>query len=406
MITAILDENMDRIRSDLAGRGLSYEPLMEDMLDHVCCMIEEKLEEGVDFQSSYDHVLETIGEKQLPLIQHQTLLNLDKKFQRMKNTTYFFGLTSALLTIVGAFFKKMHWPGASILITVGILLVVAVFLPLYFISNHREQVEKKNPIYAIVGYFTIALMLAGALFKIMHWPGANIMIQVSMGFLIVGFIPLYVVNAFQRGGKEKTRLPYIVMLMVGISMVMLITNVRISKYATDLYLEEVTSNEQYLGEIEQRTSNLLEMTHDSVHMEKQPRVNRIHDQAVELQIILDELRESLLESVDQPGASIRDVKGKDIRRKGWDQTMDYDKEAEFARKALLFKEMLDEMLLDPVIRSQIDDHLEFTKKVWPYEFGAKFVVGEPFIISYHMLTKISKGIALTEYVAIDYILQH
>ncbi len=162
--------------------------------------------------------------------------------------------------------------------------------------------------------------------------------------------------------------------------------------------------EEVLGEIEQRTSSLLEMTYDSAHIEKQSRVNRIHDQAEGLQSILDELRESLLASVDQPGASIQDVEGKDIRRKGWDQTMDYDKEAEFARKALLFREMLDEMLLDPVIRSQIDNHLEFTKKIWAYEFGERFAVGKPFIIYYHMLTKISKGIALAEYVAIAYLL--
>ncbi len=87
--------------------------------------------------------------------------------------------SSALLTILGAFFKKMHLPGAGILISVGILLVVVVFLPLYFISSHKEQVEKKNPIYAIVGIFTLALLLAGALFTIMHWPGAGLMLPMG-----------------------------------------------------------------------------------------------------------------------------------------------------------------------------------------------------------------------------------
>ena len=116
----------------------------------------------------------------------------------MKNFTYLFGLTSAIITIVGSLFKKMHWPGAGILITVGLVLIVLVFLPLYFITNYREQAEKKNPIYAIVGYLTLALLLAGAVFKIMHWPGAGKMIYASIGFLLIGFVPLYVVNAFQR----------------------------------------------------------------------------------------------------------------------------------------------------------------------------------------------------------------
>ncbi|MFH0757178.1 MAG: hypothetical protein V2B15_07825 [Bacteroidota bacterium] len=408
MIAASIDDNIDRMKSDLVSRGLTYERLMDDILDHVCCMVEENMQEGFDFDSSYERVMGSIGENHLPEIQHQTLLNLDKKYQRMKNFTYVFGLSSALLAIVGAFFKRMHWPGAGILITVGIVLVVLVFLPLYFITSHREQVEKKNPIYAIVGYLTIALLLAGALFKLMHWPGAGMMIQVGIGFLIVGFIPLYVVNAFQKGGKKKVQLPYIVMLLVGVSVVMLMTNVRISKEAINIYMEEVVSNEQYLGEITKRTDLLMEMTRDSTYADKQSQVFRIHEKAGELQLVVDELRESLLQSVDQPGTSIQEVKGKDkiIHRKGWDATRDLDKEEDFIRKARGFRDMLDDMLLDPVIRCQIEDHMEFTKKVRPYEFGERFATGEPLIFNYYMLTKISKEIALTEFVSIQYILRH
>ena len=201
MIAAVIDDNYDRIRNDLVRLGLSYDRLMDDMLDHVCCMVEEGMEEGRDFESSYHQVLDTIGDKSLPEIQHQTLLNLDKKFQRMKNFTYVFGLSSAIVTILGSLFKKMHWPGAGILISVGMVLIVLVFLPLYFFTNHKEQAEKKNPVYSIVGYLTIALLLAGATFKIMHWPGAGSMIYASIGFLLIGFIPLYVVNVFHQFTK-------------------------------------------------------------------------------------------------------------------------------------------------------------------------------------------------------------
>jgi hypothetical protein len=406
MIAAAIDDNLDRIRSDLARLGLTYERLVEDVLDHVCCLVEEEMNRGIDFETSYDHVLGTIGESQLKEIQHHTLLNLDKKFQRMKNFTYLFGLTSALLTIVGAFFKRMHWPAAGILITVGIALVVLVFLPLYFVTNHREQEEKKNPIYAVVGYLTLALLLTSALFKIMHWPGANIMIQVAVGFLVIGFIPLYVVNVFQKSGKEKVRLPYIVMFLVGVSLVMMITNVRMSKYTIDLYQEEALGNEHDVEVVKGRTAKLLEMLNDTAYMEKKEMVTRIHDQARGLQVMISEMRESLLEMVDQPGVSIQDVKGKDIQRRQWEGGINQEREARFALEALKFQEMLDEILMDPVTRSQIGDHLKFTRKVWPYEFGRRLNMKEPFIVSYYMLSEIEKGVALTEYVSIDYILNH
>jgi len=162
MIATIIDNNMDRIKADLVNRGLTYDRLLDDILDHICCMIEEQMVAGEDFESSYNHVFDTIGDKRLPEIQHQTLLLLNKNFQRMKNLTYLFGLSAALVAILGAFFKRMHWPGAGILITAGIVFVIFVFLPLYFVINYREQAEKKNPLYAIVGYLTLASLLAGA----------------------------------------------------------------------------------------------------------------------------------------------------------------------------------------------------------------------------------------------------
>jgi len=33
-------------------------------------------------------------------------------------------------------------------------------------------------------------------FKRLHWPGAGILLLLSAGFLIIGFIPLYVVNGY------------------------------------------------------------------------------------------------------------------------------------------------------------------------------------------------------------------
>ena len=466
MIAATIDDNLDRIERDLVNRGLTYDRLMEDLLDHVCCLVEENMNDGDDFESSYDRVLDSIGDKQLPEIQHQTLLNLDNKFQSMKKFTYLSGLTSVLLIIAGAFFKWMHfpgagviftvgivlavlaflplyfftsyreqvekknpiyylfgyitlsmmltgvlfkimhWPGAGILITLGIVLIVLVILPFYFVTSYRSQVEKKNPLYPIVGYITLALILAGALFKIMHWPGAGIMIEVGIGFVILGFTPLYLVGAFQRGGGDKIRLPYLVMLLVGISFVMLISNVRISRVMQELYIEEAQANEYGVEEVQERTSVLVKMTHDSTFADKQATVLKIHRQARDLQAMIKEMREGIVAYAGQPGFSIDEVKGRDIRRSQRNALMNYDAEEAFVQEASEFREMLDEMLLDPVIRNQINDHLEFTGKVWQHESGFAYRTGEPLMKVYHQFTDASMGIALTEHVAIEYILHH
>ncbi len=406
MIAATIDENYERIKGDLVSRGLTYDRLIDDVLDHVCCMVEEHMSDGKDFESSYDQVLDSIGEKRLPEVQHQTLLNLDKKFQRMKNFTYLFGLTSAIITIVGSLFKRMHWPGAGILITVGLVLIVLVFLPLYFITNHREQTERKNPVYAIVGYLTIALLLAGAAFKIMHWPGAGYMIYASIGFLLIGFVPLYVVNVFQRSGKEKANLPYIVMLLVGIACVMLMGNVNMSKDVLDIYQEEAVANEERVEAVQERSAHLLQLAQDSAYADQLATISQIHDQARDLQVLIKDMQEGMIAFVGQPGASIDKVHALDNKAAGRETMIETGAGKAFVTEAKKFAAMLDELVKNPVARNQIEDHLEFASLIWDVEHGKDGVLNSPLVKNYYKNTDAAKGVALSDYVAISYLMHH
>jgi hypothetical protein len=71
-----------------------------------------------------------------------------------------------------------------------------------------------------------------------------------------------------------------------------------------------------------------------------------------------------------------------------------------------FKELLDEVVKDPVARAQIDDHLEFTGEVWQLEFGGSAVTNAPLMKNYYKNGDAAKGIALSEYTAIAYLLHH
>jgi hypothetical protein len=406
MIAATIDDNFERIKGDLVSRGLTYDRLIDDVLDHVCCMVEEYMSEGKDFESSYDQVLETIGKRALPEIQHQTLLNLDKKFQRMKNFTYVFGLGSAIVTILGSLFKKMHWPGAGILISVGMVLIVLVFLPLYFFTMHKEQVEKKNPVYSIVGYLTIALLLAGATFKIMHWPGAGSMIYASIGFLLIGFVPLYVVNVFQRSGKEKANLPYIVMLLVGIAIVLLFSNVNMTKYRLDVYLEHSLRNEAQVEEVQQRTSDLLKLAHEDEYRDKLASVTRIHDQATQLQVMIQDMQEGMKAHVNEAGVDINELAAKDNKQAGRAAMLEQGEGKAFMTASITYGEILMDYVKDPVTLNQIKDHLEYTSYIYEIEHGPDGVGDSPLMKNYYKNTDAAKGIALSEYVAIAYILHH
>ncbi|MEX0986656.1 MAG: hypothetical protein WD052_04200 [Bacteroidales bacterium] len=391
-----IDQNFSRIRHDLVMKGLTYEQLQEDILDHICCMVEEEMEAGKDFETSYGNVMSQIGDSVLPDLQHQTLILLDKKFQRMKTNTYFLGLTGSILTILGAFFKMMHWPGASIIMFIGFLMVTLVFLPLYFILSYKEQTEKPKLVFPVVGYFTLAFILTGATFKIMHWPGASIMLKLSLIMVLVGFLPLYIVQVFKRTTGKKFNPAYLIMLLVGISIVLLLGRVNLSKHIIDKYTEAAVENIKVSGIVEERTGKLLEMADDSLGDARQADLDRIHEQAVNTLSMTVQMREALLEAIDESGKSIDQVSKKDNKYAARVAIKNGGLGTTFLQETELFKDLVLEQTDDPVFREEIRMLLDFTEEVH-YQWKIDHKINDPMIMYYFFLTEYAKRIAISEY---------
>ena len=51
---ALNDSNINYIINDLYRRGLVYEPLKDELLDHICCKIEEQMGSGMKFIDAYE----------------------------------------------------------------------------------------------------------------------------------------------------------------------------------------------------------------------------------------------------------------------------------------------------------------------------------------------------------------
>jgi len=119
----------------------------------------------------------------------------------MKKRVLYISLISAFLFFVGVIFKKMHWPGAAILLTLGATVGI-VFLILYLINGTKllkSGMEKTNGIIAAI---TMIIVFTGFTFKAMHWPGANIFIIASHISLLISSILMFI-DAFSEDDKTK-----------------------------------------------------------------------------------------------------------------------------------------------------------------------------------------------------------
>ncbi|MCF8226791.1 MAG: hypothetical protein K9J30_13010 [Bacteroidales bacterium] len=84
------------------------------------------------------------------------------------------------LVIIGLFFKRMHWPGGTYALTIGL---ISLSTGHFFLMAKIYYTALKSNYFRIVGSvgsLFIAIMSLGATFKIMHWPGANMFLKISL----------------------------------------------------------------------------------------------------------------------------------------------------------------------------------------------------------------------------------
>lgn len=118
----------------------------------------------------------------------------------MKNKIYYLGLVITMLVIIGCLFKLMHWAGAGIVITLGIFFLCFVFIPSAFISSYRSENNRSQQLLYIIIAVVFIISFISALFKIMHWPGAGILMIISLPLPFILILPVYLI--FNRIEKE------------------------------------------------------------------------------------------------------------------------------------------------------------------------------------------------------------
>jgi hypothetical protein len=248
----ISNEQIDFILSDICARGIERVELQQDLLDHICCIIEHNLDEDGDFESFYGLIIKDFYKTNLKEIEEETInLLIHKNYYVMKKIMLISGGISAVLLIVGLLFKFMHLPGAMFFIFVGILTLSFVFLPLSFVLNVKEKKHKKDKVIVGLGTLAAVSLSLGVLFKIMHWPFANMLGLVSLLIMLLLFLPIYYLSGIKNPDTKVNTIYSSIVIIVGAALIL--TLIRSpqgtrNKYVetTSAYLrsEQILANEQ------------------------------------------------------------------------------------------------------------------------------------------------------------------
>ncbi|HKK41616.1 MAG TPA: hypothetical protein VJ963_04340 [Bacteroidales bacterium] len=201
--------DIDRIIRDVRDQEITYPHLADELIDHICCDVEEEMLSGLSFSEAYRNVKSKMGPRRLKEIQEETLYMVDNKYRKMKNAMKISGISGTILYGFAVIFKLQHWPGAGIMMTLGSLIIGLVFMPAALSVLWKETRSKKRIFTYLSAFLTTLFFIAGTLFKIQHWPGAAICLTLAALTGAFMFIPALVVNRFSNADDRKKRPAYI-----------------------------------------------------------------------------------------------------------------------------------------------------------------------------------------------------
>ncbi len=208
------DDDIAFILDDIRRNGVEMEDLQLNLLDHICCIIENNLEANGDFRNFYSETLKSFYKGKLSELEEETISLLNNKYYyTMKKFMFISGILSASLISIGIILKFMHMAGAAVLLVSGTAIFSLLFLPLLFTMKVKEKQQLKDKVLLTAGSIIAVLISLAILFKVMHWPGANMMGTISLITMIVVYIPLYFFSGIkQQESKSNTIITSILMI--------------------------------------------------------------------------------------------------------------------------------------------------------------------------------------------------
>lgn len=192
--------HVETIAQKLANSGLTSVHLQPELLDHYCCIVEEKMSEGKSFDDAYKYAWTAINPGGIHEIEEELffLIYLNKQ-TTMNKMKYLGGFFAASFIALGFLFYILHWPGGKMFTVIGYasLLFTCTIITITAFNKHSNQ-NKMDKFRLISGNLTGILIATGSLFKAFHWPGANILLVVGFSVLILLYLPAFFHHAYKR----------------------------------------------------------------------------------------------------------------------------------------------------------------------------------------------------------------
>ncbi|MBX2841040.1 MAG: hypothetical protein KTR26_04680 [Flammeovirgaceae bacterium] len=195
----LTSENIEYLNQHLVKKEVKYDPLKGEMLDHICCELEELMEEGMSFPEAYMEFSKTVSSNNIKAVENETIHLVNHKLFIMRKVIYILGALTASIFAFCVLFKLMHWPGALELFFIFWTLCPILIITAAVYYYQMSELNGKNKFAFFLAVVCSLSLIVGGFFKILHLPFGGILLMIGFVGGAIFTIPYFFYSLYQKG---------------------------------------------------------------------------------------------------------------------------------------------------------------------------------------------------------------
>jgi hypothetical protein len=194
-------EQISIIKETVNKSLIKLPTLKDDIIDHLCCVVEIKMDRQQNFDSAFEDALHDLAPDGLDEVYKETIFLLNStKIIIMKRFMYLIGLVSAMSFVTGWTFAMLHLPGQAELSVGGFLGFAFIFMPMYAIDYFKVNIQRalSEKLKLVTGIASALVVATSIIFKLFHLQGAYTLLLIGAIIFTFGFLPFLFFNMYKK----------------------------------------------------------------------------------------------------------------------------------------------------------------------------------------------------------------
>ena len=257
---------IDFIKDEVKRCEITFSHLEEELLDHLCCMVEEMMSEGHTFESALALMKKDVGIETLKSIEVEIIILINEKIKAMRKTLKISGIIGLSAIVFSSILKFLHWPGASYLLIVGFAALLFTYLPVLSLTIKKEKILKRKLHLTYIGIFAASVLLISLLVTLLHLPYGTYFMVLSWFLMLIFLVMLF--NVVMKTEEDRVLnlsmlLFFSILFVINIALNLQdVNNPRLNRYTIEPNLE--VSTNLYVHKVEKCYKQLsLVISNDS-----------------------------------------------------------------------------------------------------------------------------------------------